>query len=95
MLDPERAKLLGWIGAHRLLSTHNSREITANARATFLARFEREVDPDAVLPLDERERRAEHAKKAYFAKLALQSADARRAKRRRVVPLSSTEPNAA
>jgi hypothetical protein len=48
------------------------------ARQAFLDRFEREVDPDGTLPPAERARRAEHARKAYFAKLALKSAQARR-----------------
>ena len=55
---------------------------TAAARAAFLSRFEREVDPDGILDPQERARRAEHAKKAYFLKLALQSRKARAAKRR-------------
>jgi hypothetical protein len=42
-------------------------------------RFEREVDPEGVLPAQERQRRAEHARKAYFLRLALASAKARRA----------------
>jgi hypothetical protein len=42
-----------------------------------MARFEREVDPDGVLTLAERAKRAEHAKKAYFQRLALKSASAR------------------
>jgi hypothetical protein len=58
-------------------------EHTAPARAAFLSRFEREVDPDGVLDPQERARRAEHAKKAYFIKLALASRKARAAKRRR------------
>jgi hypothetical protein len=41
-------------------------------------RFEREVDPEGRLPATERARRAEHAKKAYFLKLALKSASARK-----------------
>jgi hypothetical protein len=53
---------------------------TAGARAKFLSRFEDEVDPDRVLSPEERARRAEHARKAYFAKLALASARARSAK---------------
>jgi hypothetical protein len=56
---------------------------TAPARAAFLSRFEREVDPDGVLEPQERARRAEHAKKAYFLWLALASRKARAAKRRR------------
>jgi hypothetical protein len=55
---------------------------TAAARAAFLSRFEREVDPDGILDPKERARRAEHAKKAYFIKLALASRKARAAKRR-------------
>lgn len=52
------------------------------ARARFLERFEREVDPEGVLSDAERARRAGHAKKAYFMRLALKSAQAR-AKRSR------------
>lgn len=54
---------------------------TERARSAFDARFERQVDPDGVLDPDERARRAAHARKAYFARLALKSAQARRAKR--------------
>jgi hypothetical protein len=52
---------------------------TAPARRAFMDRFEREVDPDGELPIEERQRRAEHARKAYFLRLALASAKARRA----------------
>ena len=51
---------------------------TAPARRAMLDRFERQVDPDGVLPLAERARRAGHARKAYFTRLALRSAQARR-----------------
>ncbi len=77
MLDPERAALLGRIGAYRLHATHDPRETTARARAAFLSRFEREVDPNGTLPEHERRRRAEYARKAHFARLALASARAR------------------
>ncbi len=86
MLDPERASLLGRIGAHKLHATHDSRDVTAKARATFLARFEWEVDPDFVLSVEERARRANHARRAHFARLALASADARRKKARASPP---------
>ncbi len=46
-------------------------------------RFEREVDPDGVLPAQERAKRAESARKAYFAKLALRSSQARAARKKR------------
>ena len=54
---------------------------TAKARAAFLAQFEAEVDPDGTLPPEERRRRAEHARSAHFARLALASARARRLNR--------------
>jgi hypothetical protein len=44
----------------------------------MLDRFERQVDPDGELPPAERARRAGHARKAYFTRLALRSAQARR-----------------
>jgi hypothetical protein len=86
MLDPERASLLERIGAHRLHATHDSREITAKARATFLDKFEQEVDPDGVLSVEERQRRAQHARSGHFARLALLSAESRRGKRKTAVP---------
>lgn len=51
---------------------------TAPARSAFDARFEREVDPDGILAPDERAKRAASAKKAYFLRLALKSAESRR-----------------
>ena len=39
---------------------------------------EHDVDPDGVLPVEERLRRAEMARKAYFTRLALKSAQVRR-----------------
>ena len=78
-LNPERASLLGRVGAHNAHSRHDSRDLTANARAAFLETFLDQVDPNRELPEAERRRRAEHAKKAYFGKLALKSAQVRRA----------------
>jgi hypothetical protein len=60
---------------------HDARETTANGRAAFLARFEAEVDPDGILPPEERRRRAEHARSAYFTRLALAAVKARRRQR--------------
>lgn len=79
-MNSEEAALRGRIGAHVLHSRHDPRETTAPARAAFLARFEREVDPEGVLPEPERVRRAQHARKAYFARLALKSAQKRRSR---------------
>ncbi len=84
--DPREMSRRGRIGAHRLHALHDSREITAKARECFLTRFEREVDPDEALPPEERRRRAEHAKRAYFSRLALKSAESRRKPKSSLVP---------
>jgi hypothetical protein len=47
------------MAAYRLHATHDPRETTKPARDAFMARFEREVDPDGRLPEAERRRRAE------------------------------------
>jgi hypothetical protein len=60
---------------------HDARETTAAARAAFLARFEAEVDPHGTLTPEERRRRAEHARIAYFTRLAFERAKAKRMKR--------------
>jgi hypothetical protein len=52
-------------------------------RAGLERRFLDEVDPERQLPEAERLRRAECARKVFFQRLALKSAQARAAKRRR------------
>jgi len=66
------------LAAYELHSQYDSRELTENARSAFLRRFEDEVDPNRELPEAERVRRAEAKRRAYFTKLALKSAQARR-----------------
>ena len=78
--SPEERTLRNRRAAHLLHARHDSRELTAKAREAALERFERDVDPEGVLPITERKRRASHARKAYFLGLALKSAKARRAK---------------
>jgi hypothetical protein len=56
---------------------------TRPAREAFLKRFEEEVDPDGVLPTDERRQLAEHAKRAYMLQLAKRSAAVRKTGRSR------------
>jgi hypothetical protein len=70
-----RARLAAY---SRWAVTADPTSATAPARSAFNARFDREVDPDGVLPAAERARRAEYAKKAYMARLAYLSAKARR-----------------
>lgn len=71
------ARARGRIGGLSTSSRHDPRQYTAAARRKFNERFEREVDPEGVLPSKERARRANAAKRAYFSRLALKSARAR------------------
>jgi hypothetical protein len=81
-LTPEQRTAIARMGAHTLhAGIADPTAHTAPARAAFLARFEREVDPAGLLEPRERARRAEHARKAYFGALALRSAKARRARK--------------
>ena len=73
-MNPSMRSLRARLGAFRQQSLHNTRDTMAAARAAFLSKFEREVDPDGVLPEAERQRRAEAAKKFHFTKLAYESA---------------------
>ncbi len=53
---------------------------TAHARAAFMSRWERGVNPDGVLMPEDPACRAERAKQAYCLRLALRSPQSRRAK---------------
>lgn len=78
-LTPSERTLRSQIAAHESWSRTTDRTArTAKARAAALDRFERDVDPEGVLAPEERARRAEHARKAHFKRLALKSAQARR-----------------
>jgi hypothetical protein len=78
-LTPEERSMRSQIAAHESWAKTSDRASrTAKARKASLDRFEKQVDPDGTLAPAERARRAEHARKAYFARLALKSAQARR-----------------
>ncbi len=79
-MTPAERTLRGRIGAYSLHAQGGTN--TRPARSAFWARFEREVDPDGILPEAERHKRAEHARRAYFAKLGLKSAQKRQRKRK-------------
>lgn len=51
---------------------------TEAARQAFRDRFEQQVDPEGTLDPDERARRAENARKAFYTRLALKSVRSRR-----------------
>jgi hypothetical protein len=88
--SPSQRAMRARMAAHHLhAGVHDPVAHTAPARAAFLSRFEREVDPEGLLDARERARRAEHARKAYFTRLALASAHARGVRRSAVRPASS------
>jgi hypothetical protein len=80
--SPQQRSLVASIGAHALHGQYDSRELTANARAKFLASFLDQVDEASPgLPESERLRRAEHLFRAHMARLALRSAKVRAARK--------------
>lgn len=80
-MTPEERKQRAKLAAHiSWAKTSDPAARTANARAAALDRFEKQADPDGVLPPAERARIAEHLKKAHFARMALESARRRRLK---------------
>lgn len=67
------------LGAHESWARTSDRSArTAPAREAFENRFLDQVDPDRKLSAQERNRRAANARKAYFLRLALKSAQVRR-----------------
>jgi hypothetical protein len=80
-MNPSERALRARLAAHVMHGRHDARQTTAKARAAFLASFERQADPEGQLPAAERQRRAQQLRSAYFARLALASAKARRARR--------------
>jgi hypothetical protein len=77
-LTPTERSLRARIAAYELHSQRDPRETTAQARKTFLASFEQQVDPEGILPPEERSRRAECARRAHFTRLAYLSVRSRR-----------------
>jgi hypothetical protein len=72
-VTPAERSLRGRLGAHTLHARNGTN--TGPARVAFNARFYEGIPED--LPQAERDRRAEHARKAHFARLALRSAQVR------------------
>lgn len=71
------------IAAHTSWANTSDRTArTSSGTKAFLARFERQVDPDGVLPDEVRTAMAKHARTAYMLQLAERSAAARRRRAR-------------
>jgi hypothetical protein len=77
---PESIRVqIGRVGAYESWARTEDRSArTAPARKALIDKFEREVDPNNELTQAERTKRAEYARKAYFTRLALKSAQARK-----------------
>jgi hypothetical protein len=78
---PSDRSLAGKIGANSRWSREDPTEQGRILRAGLEAKFIREVDPDNELPEPERIRRAAKARQAFYQRLALASAKARKARK--------------
>lgn len=76
-MTPEQRSLRAKVAAHARWAQSDPRDGTQPARAGFMRRFEKQVDPDGALPPLERARRAESAMRSHMAALALKSSTAR------------------
>jgi len=56
----------------------DAKETTKAARKGLLAKFELQVDPNSVMPLAERRRSADAARKECFTRMALKSSRSRK-----------------
>ncbi len=80
-LTPEQRTQRARLAAHtKWAHTHDRTEATRPAREAFNQRFLDDVDPDRELSEQDRQRRAGNARKAYYARLSLKSAQARSAR---------------
>jgi hypothetical protein len=78
-VTPEERKARAKLGAHiSWANTTDPAARTAAARKAAEERFEKQADPDGILPPEERARRAAHLRKAFYARNQLKSATARR-----------------
>jgi hypothetical protein len=77
-LTPEQRSLRARIAANTRWSREDPAATAARGQAGLLAKFVDQVDPDRVLPEDERLRRAEAARRAHMQRLAFLSSKARR-----------------
>ena len=77
-LSPAERTLRARLAAQTKWAHNDPYEGTRNAREAFLQSFLVKVDPDGLLPVEERVRRAESLRRAHFTSMALASARARR-----------------
>jgi hypothetical protein len=81
-MTPQQRSRRARVAAHASWAATADRKARTSAGTTaFLARFERQVDPEGLLPDDQRAEMARHARIAYMLRLAERSAQARRGRR--------------
>ena len=80
-MTPGERTLRARAAAYEMHAKHGSQKAAIKGQAALLAKFERQVDPDRLLPPEERQHRALNARRAHMARLALASARSRRTKR--------------
>ena len=77
-LSPAFTRSRARLGGLALSATRDPKKYTLAAREAFNRKFLDEVDPHHRLPRKERERRAEAARKLFFARIALKRVQSRR-----------------
>lgn len=70
-MNASQRKLRARLGGLTTASRHDMKRIARTGQDGLLRKFEREVDPEGVLPEDERRRRAEAARRAHMTRMAL------------------------
>lgn len=85
MLTPEQRSLVARRAAYARWAKEDPAGQAEILRRGFLKRFADEVDPERVLPEDERARRIESAMRSHMAALSLRASKARAEKRGEVV----------
>lgn len=81
MLTAEQRVIRARIAALARWSKEDPKPTAERGQAGLLAKFEREVDPDKVLPPEERRRRANVAQRLHMTKLAFAASKARAARK--------------
>ncbi|MBB5164940.1 hypothetical protein [Mycobacterium sp. AZCC_0083] len=80
--NPQFRSQRGRLGAYTSWAKTEDRAArTLPARRAMLDKFETEVDPEGKLTIQERAKRAEYARMAYYQRLAMKSAAARQGRK--------------
>lgn len=81
MTNNDRSQIAKIAARTRWANTEDRSAATQAARDAMARKFEDQVDLERKLPADERAIRAENARRAHYQRLALKSAQSRRAKK--------------